>query len=347
MASSASPRRRHLSSVAVALTVAALAAAGSVATADAAPQAGTEPCVRSLPTGTSTVAVPFGGTTYSVQVHVPDASPNKPLPLVLDLHGSNSNGVAQSTISDLDQVADAEQFLVANPSAAIALATTTPLPEGNWAWNVPGVPTTAGAFPPADARNDVAFLAAVIDHLDATGCVDGRRVYATGYSGGGRMASALACARPDLIAAIAPVAGLRAGRPDPAQVSQPDAASCQPDTSVAVVSFHGTADFVNPYNGSPDLRWGYPVELAADRWAGLNDCRQGPVTRQVAEHVSTLTWTSCDRRADVVLYSVAGGGHTWPDTDVDLSFLGSTTREINASRVMWDFFEQHPRIGRA
>ena len=50
-------------------------------------------------------------------------------------------------------VADAEKFIVANPSGAIPLAQQNPpLPDGCWAWNVPGVPTTSGQFPPADAR---------------------------------------------------------------------------------------------------------------------------------------------------------------------------------------------------
>lgn len=303
-------------------------------------------CVRTLPAGTSVVTVPFDGVATQVRVTVPDAPARKDLPLVLDLHGSNANGTVQAGISGLGAIAEREQFIVAEPTAAIALPTDDPLPEGNWAWNVPGVPTTAGAFPPADARDDVAYLSAVIAHLDAAGCVDDRRVYATGFSGGGRMASALACARPDLIAAIAPVAGLRAGRPDPADTATVDAASCQPERPVAVITFHGDADFVNPFEGSDDLRWGYTVGRALATWASLSGCRRGPVTTVVTEHVTTVAHTQCAQRADVVGYVVAGGGHTWPGTSVDLSPLGVTTHEINASELMWQFFDAHQRRGR-
>jgi polyhydroxybutyrate depolymerase len=45
------------------------------------------------------------------------------------------------------------------------------------------------------------------------------------------------------------------------------------------------------------------------------------------------------------VYEVAEGGHTWPGTDVDLSALGATTQEINASQTMWEFFKAHPRRG--
>jgi polyhydroxybutyrate depolymerase len=303
------------------------------------------PCVRTLPVGTSTVDVTFQGTTYGVRVHVPTAPARRDLPLVLDLHGSNNNGVLQADISDLSDVADEEGFIVANPTGVIAFPQT--LPDGNWAWNVPGVPLTSGTFPPAGSRDDLAFLTTVVDTIDARGCVDNRRVYATGYSGGGRMASALACAESDVFAAVAPVAGLRSGRPDPADTTVPDEASCQPDRPVAVVTFHGTADVVNPYLGNGDLRWGYSVELAAETWAELNECKAGPTRTQISDNVTRVSWSKCARHADVVLYEIADGGHTWPDTDVDLTAfgLGAITREINASQAMWDFFQAHPRRG--
>ena len=184
-------------------------------TSQAAPA--TTQCSRTL-SGTQSVDIDFDGTTYPVQVHVPEtADPEAPLPLVMDLHDSDSNGVFQSSISELDAVADADEtgFIVARPSAATAVDTSSPLADGNWAWSIPGAPTVAGQTPPGGARDDVAFLSAVIEQLTTHGCVDSQRVYLTGFSGGGRMASAYACARPDLVAAIAPVAGLRAAAPAP------------------------------------------------------------------------------------------------------------------------------------
>jgi polyhydroxybutyrate depolymerase len=302
-------------------------------------------CSRTLPAGVQTVQVSFGGVSYPVRVYVPDGvKRTKSLPLVLDLHGSSSNGVNQAPISDLTAVAAREKFIVANPSGAIALPQPNPpLPDGSWAWNVPGVPTTAGQFPPAGARDDVRYLAAVIAQLDRTGCVNDRRVYAAGFSGGGRMASALACARSDLIAAVAPVAGLRAGRPSPIDTTVPEIQSCRPERPVSVITFHGDADVVNPITGSADLRWGYAVSLAVQTWARLDGCRVGPSAETVSEHVTRFTYSRCRSRSDVTYYRVTGGGHTWPGTEVDLSPLGVTTQEIDASELMWRFFEEHPR----
>lgn len=302
-------------------------------------------CVRTLSAGTHTVSVSFGGSSYPVLVHIPDGVRAKQaLPLVLDLHGSQSNGTVQAQISALSEVADREKFIVANPSGAIPLPQQNPpLPDGSWAWNVPGVPTTAGEFPPPDARDDVAYLSAVVAQIDRRQCVDNRRIFATGFSGGGRMASALACSRSDLFAAIAPVAGLRAGRPSPVDTSVPEVQDCAPKRPVAVVTFHGDADFVNPYEGNGDLRWGYPASVAVQTWARIDGCRIGPQLAPVSPSVTRYTYDRCDARSDVQLYRVAGGGHTWPGTSVDLSPLGPTTQEINASQLMWEFFEEHPR----
>ncbi|NQX26175.1 alpha/beta hydrolase [Microbacteriaceae bacterium VKM Ac-2854] len=303
----------------------------------------TADCSRSLPAGTSTVSVPFAGTNFDVLVHVPDVAADESLPLVLDLHGSNSNGTVQAGISGLADVADAEHFIVAEPTGAIAFPTT--LEGGNWAWNVPGVPLTSGTLPPDGSRDDVAFLSTVVESLSASGCVDPGSVFATGYSGGGRMASALACTRADLFAAVAPVAGLRAGRADTADLSTIEAGSCAPSQPVSVVTFHGIDDAVNPYLGNTDPRWGFSVPVAAAGWAVLDECDTVPTETTITEQITLTTAADCADGTAVELYTIAGAGHTWPGTAVDLeaSGLGVVNRDISASQLMWDFFAAHAR----
>lgn len=337
------PRRTPLALTAVAVAVMAVSTVSSAGATSATPPSRAAACTPTLQAGTQTVPVRFAGRSTEVQVFVPSHRPAR-VPLVLDLHGSSSNGPAQAGISDLSAVAERKGFLVANPTAAIELPPTDPpLAGGSWAWNVPGVPTTAGQFPPPGARDDVAFLTAVIDQVGAAACVDTRRTYATGYSGGGRMASALACRLSDRIAAIAPVAGLRAGRPAPDEVSVPEVQDCTPTEPVAVLTFHGTADGVNPYGGSDDLRWGYSAPVAVQTWARLNDCRTGPLRTALTEHVSLTTYTRCAGGADVEFQRIVGGGHTWPGSDVPEGPLGPITQEVDASETMWAFFEAHPK----
>lgn len=342
---SARPLHRRFARGAIGLAAAIVLAATGVATSAAAVDTTASHqdrgCVRSLPQGTSTVTVAFEGDEYPVLVHVPAVSTRRALPLVLDLHGSNANASSQAAISGLHEIADRERFIVAEPQGAIEFPQT--LPEGNWAWNVPGVPLTSGTYPPADARDDVAYLRTVVTALDAAGCVDDRRVYATGFSGGGRMASALACHAADVFAAIAPVAGLRAGHAAADDLSAPMDATCEPSRAVSVITFHGTDDFVNPYLGNADPRWGYTVQAAVDRWRELDSCAPRVTERAVSDAVTSFTWKKCARGADVVLYEIDGGGHTWPGTAVDLSPLGTVNMDISASAVMWDFFSHHKK----
>lgn len=96
----------------------------------------------------------------------------------------------------------------------------------------------------------VSGLDAVAD-ADETGFIvaDPQHVYVTGFFGGDRMASALACARPDLVTVIAPVTGLRADRAsadDPSVVDDETSASAQ---GVSVVTFYGEDDTVAPLLG--------------------------------------------------------------------------------------------------
>ncbi|WP_369213805.1 extracellular catalytic domain type 1 short-chain-length polyhydroxyalkanoate depolymerase [Streptomyces flavofungini] len=283
-------------------------------------------CTRSP--GDVTLPVTYGGRSYDVLAHLPPAPRAGRLPLVLNLHGSQSRGSRQLGYSGMRATADREGFVVAVPDGAI------PAGDG-FSWNVPGVTT--------GPRDDVGFLGQVIDTLGTRLCADPARVYVTGYSGGGRMASALACRIPERIAAIAPVAGLRAGTPDPADDTRPATASCRPPRPVPVAAFHGEQDHTNPYGGGGSPAWRYSVPAAQRRWAELNGCSLAPRTEPLTPHVRRVTYGGCRGGADVVLHDITDGGHTWPGSPEESAGNGHTNREISANTSMWAFFQRHTR----
>lgn len=85
------------------------------------------------------------------------------------------------------------------------------------------------------------------------------------------------------------------------------------------------------------------VPAAQARWAEINGCRQGPRTRQVTRRVSQVAYVTCRRNADVVMYLVEGGGHTWPGSVAMVPlvpFLGPVTFEFDAATLMWRFFKR-------
>jgi polyhydroxybutyrate depolymerase len=220
------------------------------------------------------------------------------LPLVLDLHGSGDSPAGQASNSRLEVVSVSERFIVATLEA-----------EGG-RWNVPVRD---------DRADDVAYAGDVIDHVAARVCTDETRVYATGFSGGGRMTSLLGCRLGSRIAAIAPVAGLRFlgacnGRPVP------------------VLAFHGLADAQNPYDGHATGRaaeWQESVPDALAGWARHNSCKPAVVLDDPAGPLSTMRYAECGDGAEVRLIRVDGLGHRW------------TRNEVDTTGVMWQFFKGH------
>ena len=303
--------------------------------------------------GSQSIAVLSAGQVRSVLLYVPAAAAtHHPLPLIIDLHGSGSNGEEQAKTSRLSDLAAKEGFVVANPSGGVILPGS---PNARY-WNIPGVPLTGGAPTPADAPDDVQFINDTIDTIASKTCIDPRRIFVTGMSGGARMASLLACRLSARIAAIAPVSGLRAGLPSRDNPSQPDPATCQPQRAVPIVTFHGTGDAVNPYNGDNSLRWRYSISAALARWVEIDHCRGESHDRRVAAHVTLVRYGPCEQGAEIWFYRTdatgeQGGGHAWPGSVIPPSMARNMpteqlrtnvpSTEIDASALIWQFFKTH------
>ncbi len=213
-----------------------------------------------------------GGKQQDVDLMMPasfDAA--KRVPLVIGLHPSGGTGATFDLDTGLSAAATAKGFAVIVPDGGVQL----PGGDGRY-WNIPGVPLVGGGAVPNDARDDIQFIADAIDHLVKHSCIDARRVYVTGFSGGARMSSMVGCRLADRVAAVAPVAGLRAGRAAGPAYTEPDASDCRPSRALPVLALHGTDDPTNPFPGGEGLRWGYSVERAAARWASLDHCGATP-----------------------------------------------------------------------
>ena len=65
----------------------------------------------------------------------------------------------------------------------------------------------------------------------------------------------------------------------------------------------------------------------------------------VADDVELQAGVDCPAGAEVQLYVVEGGGHTWPGSEFDTRIepiVGAVTMSISANELMWEFFEEHP-----
>lgn len=78
------------------------------------------------------------------------------------------------------------------------------------------------------------------------------------------------------------------------------------------------------------------------RWAARNRCGASSVESRTAAEVSRLEYTGCAEGATVLLFTIHGGGHTWPGGEpLPEWFAGPTNRSIDATTRMWRFFTEH------
>jgi polyhydroxybutyrate depolymerase len=276
---------------------AALAAAAFSPSVSAQGTPGTQAaCALGAAPGVSEQQLPSGGRERTYRLFVPPGYDGRtPLPLVLDMHGSGGTAARQAATSRFEELAAREGVLVATLQAGAA---------GN-RWNVPVT---------AERPDDVRYVSDVIDHVATRACTDLRRVYATGFSGGARMSSLLACKLDDRIAAIAPMAGLRWPGPCAGR-------------AIPVLTFHGRADPQNTYDGHVEGRggeWLESVPEALAGWAKHNGCDGDAVLDDRPGPLATLRYEGCD--AEVRLVRIDGLVHAWARDEVD------------ATAEMWKFF---------
>jgi len=278
----------------------------------------------------------FAGLERSYLLHVP-SSRQEAMPLLIVLHGGSGNArrMVELTRKRFDKLADGEGFLVAYPEGV----------EKHW----------------NDGREieryrahrekiaDTGFILAMIDHLAQRYNIDPRRVYAVGISNGGMMALRLACDASGRFAAVAAVAATM-----PADL-QPQ---CNPANRLSVLLMHGTDDPLIPWKGG-EIRIGrrhlgriLSAPDTAAFWVKQNRCRRAPISSELPDvefdddtRVRRETYRNCGHGTEVVLYAVDGGGHTWPGGRQYLPafLIGNTSRDIDASDVIWEFFAGHRR----
>jgi polyhydroxybutyrate depolymerase len=288
--------------------VVSVALAAAAWSSGAAAQGGAAACALPAASGVTEQRLTSGGRERQYRLFVPAGYDGRaPLPLVLDLHGSGGNSAGQAATSRFEALAAREGVLVATLQAGA---------EGN-RWNVPVT---------SDRPDDVRYVADVIDHVAARVCTDQARVYATGFSGGARMSSLLACRLNDRIAAIAPMAGLRWPGPCGGR-------------AVPVLTFHGLADPQNTYDGHVEGRGGEWVESVPEAlagWANHNGCKAEAAFEDPPGPLSTLRYEGCRDGAEVRLVRIDGLVHRWARDEVD------------ATAEMWRFFSAHalPRVRR-
>lgn len=264
----------------------------------------------------STNTIVSSGAEREYTLYVPasyDAS--RATPLVISIHGAGMWPASHRITSQWDRVADQHGFIVVYPSGR------------------------TGRGPRSYGPADVPYFADLIDEIQRTYNIDRSRIFANGLSNGGGMSFLLSCAMRDRIAAVGLVG---AAHLEPWS-------SCRDQRPVPMISFHGTNDTFARYEGGRSPVVLDPLLLLPNipewtaTWAKRNRCSATPVESRVTEDVTKTEYVECAGNAPAILYTIHGGGHTWPGGGyLPEWFAGKTTYTIDASSLMWEFFKDHP-----
>lgn len=269
-----------------------------------------------LSTGSHTLE--YDGLTRTFELHVPaDLTPGAPL--LVALHGYSSDGPTLQRYSEFDARADAHGFAVVYPTG------TTDRWDYHY-WEV-GYDFHNGSV------DDVGFIRTLAESISED--LGLGPVYATGMSNGGDMSYRLACEEPELVAAVAPVAGCMMGWL---------AEACTPANPVPVLEIHGTDDDVTLWNGDPENVDGWGIYLSTEDGLAIHTALLG-LDRYEEETLPDLDptdgstvlarrWSRDDTDAAVWLLEVQGGAHDWPGA------FGN--QDIHASDVVWAFLSRYP-----
>ena len=271
-------------------------------------------------------SIAVGNLTRNYLLHVPDDLPTgKPVALVLVFHGGGGHDWNMPGFTHFDELADEQGFLVAYPDSY------------NKNWN-----DTRGL----SSADDVAFIRALIAEVSRSHTVDSHRIYATGISNGGFFSNRLACDLADEVAAIASVA---------ATMPESLVPACKPSRPISVLYMQGTEDPLVPIEGGKiGFRHGkargdnISLADAARFWRAQDRISSSPVGTNLPDRVNDGThvhrdlWAGGADDTEVLVYTIEGGGHTWPGGPqyLPVMIVGKASRNLNATRVIWEFFQE-------
>ena len=292
-------------------------------------------CFTSLRASSASISLQPGtlqhdGLERSYWVHAPDGlEAGTPAPVVLALHGGRGTGKGMCPMSGgLMAVADEHGFLLVCPDGV----------ERHWN-DGRGIDDWRAH---AEQIDDVGFLAALVEHLGQQWAIDRSAIFVTGISNGGLMSYRMACERAELVQGIAAVTA-----------SLPEALACDPSGPVSVLILNGTDDPLVPYAGGEitvlrrQLGRVRSTEETYDFWAEVNGCQRPAIVTAEPDldpedetEVQRTVLDACDDGTRVELYTVFGGGHTWPSGPQYLPawVVGRVSRDLHASQVIWEFF---------
>lgn len=272
-------------------------------------------------------SITVDGERRDYRVHLPTCYDKlTPLPVVLVFHPTGMSSATASKFSGFSEEAECRGFIAVYPNSAAWGAARS--------FNAGGL----SGHLQRKAKNDVKYVAQLLDDLSSWVTVDNKRLYATGFSNGGMMCYRLALEMPHRFAAIAPISGTMAVR-----------TICQA-APIPILHIHGTKDRVVPITG-PNL-WTpknldfLSVQETLNFWRSINQCSVSPEATWLPDtsrdrmRILQRVYSSDATGAEIRFLEIQGGGHWWPGDRSLLGRLSKSTGDIDGPQVIWEFFQR-------
>jgi len=276
----------------------------------------------------------FEGRIRNYDVYLPqNYQPGVEMPVIFNIHGYKATTAVHAPYTMMPYYADTAGFILVYPQGILA-------PNGRTAWNTGLRGHPFGPDIQDTTSNDVGFISALIDTLQANYNIDMSRIYSCGFSMGGEMTNRLAIELGHRFAAIAPVGGM---------LNDILGNSGVPIRPMPVMHFHGTLDEVALYYG-PAYGNMWTVDEALNFWIQNNNCILLPDTIAIPDtclsdscHVQKISYRNCSDSTQVIHFKILQGGHTWPSADsaFALAVTGFLNRDISASQEIVNFFKNY------
>jgi len=256
-------------------------------------------------------------------LHIPPGNdPDAPSPLIIVFHGNTMTGAGMQDLTEFRRFTDEHGFMVIYPDGI----------DGGWSIGCDC--TTADHL----GISDVKLIEALLANVPSSFAIDLDRVYMAGFSLGGTFAQVAGCELGGRIAAVASV-----GSSLPTRLQD----DCQLQAPLPILYMLGTEDPLLPYSDGTANFLSAPATLA--HWASFNGCQGDP--EEVTEpdldpddltRVRFERFSDCAGGSEATLYTVEGGGHTWPKGQRPLGLdLGVVSQDVWASEVITEFFLRH------
>ncbi|SDI15188.1 alpha/beta hydrolase family esterase [Alteribacillus bidgolensis] len=277
------------------------------------------------------------GVTRNYLYYVPSSLQDEALvPLLFSFHGAGSDANYHSRLTNFHKLAESEQFIVIYPESK-QIKNGDPRSKQ---WNE----GKEGNLAYQTGSKDVQFIKELLHQWNITYNIASDQVYATGFSNGASFSLRLALEMPGTFSAVGAVAG-----PLPKVYKKKETGVLPP-----LVFVMGNEDPVVPY-AEEDAKGEVSYEVdgllgakstvewwtyqSASSWEIKNE-RLSPISLHDSTRVERSLYVAEKEVMTAVLYTVKGGGHTWPGgPKVQVPAFGRVSRQIDTSKLLWDSFQ--------